>query len=246
MNDLKDTKKAYSINFKKYTKERHLLHKKIINMIEVPESSPKKGQKPVAVLIGGGTASGKTTMRKTIIERKLDSKSIRVTVVDFDEIKEYIPEYSFYKKIDINKAATLVHKESCDIGELLLNKLIKENKNFIFEGTMARTRRYKYLIYKLREQGYEIHVYVVDVPIKVAKKRADERAHLTGRKVPHKIIENTHKLVPRTFLEIKDLVDRFYIYDNQNGLTLIASNNFVNHEKYADFIKKVTPNIKSV
>src|SRR5690606_39120369 len=100
----------------------------------------------------------------------------------------------------------------------LLNRLIKGKKNFIFEGTMARTRRYKSLVNKLKENGYEIHIYVVDVPVLVAKKRADERA----RKVPHKIIENTHKLVPRTFIEIKDMVDSFHIYDNQDSLTLIA------------------------
>lgn len=235
---MKDTKGSHTINSTKYTKERYSLHQRIVSMIERPDSSPKKGHKPIAVLIGGGTASGKTTMRKRMIEKELHSKLIRTTVVDFDEIKEYIPEYSVYKKIDANQAATLVHKESCDIGVLLLKKLIKDRKNFIFEGTMARTRRYKSLVNQLRKHGYDILVYVADVPILVAKKRADERARLTGRKIPHKVIENTHKLVPRTFLEIKDVVDRYRIYDNQNGFVLIASNSFIDRRKYSVFLKK--------
>lgn len=235
---LKDTKEKYLISSTKYTKERYLLHKRIISMIEVPHSFPKKGHKPIAILIGGGTASGKTTMRKNIIENGFKEKSICTTVIDFDEIKEYILEYSAYKKMDINKAASLVHKESYDIGTLLLKKLIKSKKNFILEGTMARTKKYESLVKKLREQGYEIGVYIVDVPLKVALERANKRAMLTGRKVPYKILENTHKLVPVTFLTIKDLVDYYFIYDNQDGFDLIASKNFVNPKKYSDFILK--------
>lgn len=236
---MQDTKEIHSQDFKKYTKERYLLHKRIMSQIEKPSCSPKIGERPLAILIGGGTASGKTTIRKKIIENKLGSKSDCTTVVDFDAIKEYIPEYSVLKKMDINQATTLVHKESRDIGTLLLNKLIDSNKNFIFEATMARTKWYRYFVNRLKEQGYEIHAYVIDVPLKVAKKRAKKRERLTGRKVPDKIIKNTHRLIPRTFIEIKNLVDRYYIYDNQNGLALIASNHYFFHpQKYTEFLKK--------
>lgn len=103
---------------------------------------------------------------------------------------------------------------------------------------MARTRKYKSLINKLKKHNYEIHAYLVDVPLSVAKERADKRARITGRKVPHHIIENTHKLVPRTFIAIKDLVDSYRVYDNQNGLILIVPNDFIDSKKYGDFFKK--------
>lgn len=220
-----------------YTKKRYLLHKKIINMIETPQSHPKKGNKPIAILIGGGAASGKTTLRK-YIENELKEKSINITVVDFDEIKKYIPEYNDYIKNDSDQAATLVHKESYDIGMLLLNKLMKCKKSFVFEGTMARTNKYKFLASKLKQLGYEIVVYIVDVPLQVAIVRAAERAKITGRNVPEKVINNTHQLVPKTFLAIKDIVDSYYIYDNQTSLVLIASNNFVDPQKYREFLLK--------
>ncbi|MFC4025562.1 zeta toxin family protein [Oceanobacillus longus] len=234
----KDTKKKYSIDYKTYTKDRHVLHQKIIRMIEKPNAYPKNGSKPIAILIDGGTASGKTTMRKTIIEKELHSKSIHVTVIDLDEIKEYIPEYTIYKKTNPQQAASFVHKESYDISVLLLNKLIREQKNFIYEGTMARRRRYQSLVHQLKKQQYEIHAYVVDVPLSVAIKRADERAQITGRKVPPSIIKNTHKLVPRTFADIKNLLDSYHVYDNQHGFKLIASNDFVDAKRYANFVLK--------
>lgn len=236
--EVKETKEQYSPHLKKYTKERYMMHKKIVNKIEKTGVSPEKGNKPIAILIGGGTASGKTTLRKKMIKKQLLDSNIHAVTVDIDEIKEYIPEYAVYKKTNPEQAAHLVHKESYDIGALLLNQLIKKRKHIIYEGTMARSRKYKWLVDQLKKQNYEIHAYVVDVPLSVAKKRADERMVITGRKVPHHIIENTHKLVPRTFEAIKPLLDCYHVYDNQNGLLLIASNDYVNSKKYDEFLKK--------
>ncbi|WP_161493856.1 zeta toxin family protein [Virgibacillus necropolis] len=59
-------------------------------MIEKTGSTPKQGEKPLAILIGGGTASGKTTIRKAIIEKELIERQIRAATVDPDNIKEYI------------------------------------------------------------------------------------------------------------------------------------------------------------
>lgn len=211
------------------------MHKKIGSIIENKSDSPEKGKKPIALLLGGGTASGKTTISKKMMEKELISNA---TLIDIDEIKEYIPEYTVYKKTKPSQAASLVHKESLDIGAWLLNKLIKNRKNLIYEGTMAKTRKYKSLIKKLKKHDYEIHAYIVDVPLSVAKKRAEKRARITGRKVPYYIIENTHELVPRTFMAIKDVIDRYWVYDNQDGLKLIASNDFVDSKRYGAFLKK--------
>ena len=61
---------------------------------------------------------------------------------------------------------------------------------------------------------------------------------MTGRHIPGHIIENTHKSVAKTFQAIKDMVDSYYIYDNQQGLALFASNQFHDTKRYEDFIKK--------
>lgn len=95
---LEETKEKYSVKGKKYTQKRHAMHMNIVNEFMKKASSPKKGERPIAVLIGGGTASGKTTMRQNIIEKKLNKIGIHTVTVDPDEIKEYIPEYASLKK----------------------------------------------------------------------------------------------------------------------------------------------------
>lgn len=214
---MKDTKQMYSIDSKTYTKKRKRLHQQIIRTFDKTDAYPKKGKKPVAVLIGGGTASGKTTLRKTLVAMDLKAKNISAAIVDIDKIKEHIPEYAEYKQANLAEAARLVHKEAYDIGMKLLRQLMKKRKNFIFESTMARTRKFVTLIDDLKTLNYEMHAYIVYVPLPVAKKRAEKRAQLTGRKVPDHVIENTHKLTPKTFMAIKDRLDSFHVYDNGRG-----------------------------
>ncbi|NLK34377.1 MAG: hypothetical protein GX301_02855 [Gracilibacteraceae bacterium] len=82
---------------KKYTKERHILHKRIVDIFERRASVPKQGERPVAILIGGGTASGKTTLRKTIVREDMYMRSMNAVIADPDKIKKYIPEYEFFR-----------------------------------------------------------------------------------------------------------------------------------------------------
>ncbi len=121
----KETKKVYSVEGYKYTQKRHAMHVNIVNEFMKKASSPKNGERAIAVLIGGGTASGKTTMRQNVVEKKLMELSIRTVTVDPDEIKDYIPEYESLKQKHPKEAARLVHKESLDISSLLVKKLIR-------------------------------------------------------------------------------------------------------------------------
>lgn len=150
-----------SIDSKTYSKERQRLHQQIIRKFDKTDAYPKKGKKPVAILIGGGTASGKTTLRKTLVEKEWKAKNISFAIVDIDEIKEYIPEYVQYKLTNPGNAARLVHKEAYDIGMKLLRQVMKKRKNFIFESTMARTRKFVTLINDLKTSNYELHAYIV-------------------------------------------------------------------------------------
>lgn len=236
---IKETKKIYSVKGNKYSKKRHVLHLNIVNEFMKKASSPGKGERSIAVLIGGGTASGKTTVRKKIVENMLNEKNIRACIVDPDEIKDYIPEYASLKKKHPDDAARLVHKESVDISDLLVKRLIRYRKHFVYEGTMARTKKYEKLVKTLKKSRYEVYVYIVDIPLELAKHRAAERARMTGRMIPAHIIENTHRQVPITFEVIKNLVDRYYVYDNRNGFVLIASKYYVNQPLYDEFLKKV-------
>ncbi|WP_404452012.1 zeta toxin family protein [Virgibacillus necropolis] len=234
---LEETKSIYSLG-DQYTKERQQLHMEILNDIIKKNKNSMSKMEPTAILIGGGSGTGKTMLRENIVEKELVIKSIFAVTVDPDHIKEYIPEYDSLKNTHPTYAAALVHKESRDISDLLLKRLIKEQKDLIYESTLAKTHKCKKIIDKLHRYDYEVHVHVVDVPLKEAKKRTKKRAKHTGRTIPAHIIENTHKLVPRTFLAIKDSADSYHVYNNETKLKLIASNDYVHAKLYDEFLKK--------
>lgn len=230
----RDTKMEHATG-RRYTKERHRLHREIVRRIAEKGSSAKN---PIAILIGGGTASGKTTLRKSLVQRELKKRGIEAALIDPDELKTYIPEYKELLKTDPKRAAGLVHRESCDIGALVLKRLVRERKSFVLEGTMARTGRYVRLVERLRKAGYKIEVYVADVPLWIAKRRAVERSRRTGRTVPKRVIEITHQLVPETLEAIKDRVDCYWVYDMTRGPKLIASKEHLDRKRYARFLEK--------
>lgn len=180
-----DTKRMHTIG-RRYTEERRRLHRRIVRSI-VEKAGNHRSHPPIAILIGGGTASGKTTLRNGLVQRELKKRGIQSAIVDPDELKAHIPEYKGFQKTDPKRAASLVHRESCDIGALLLDGLIVERKSFVYEGTMARTKPYVRLVKRLRGAGFEIQVFVADVPLRKAKRRAAERARRTGRTVPTRV-----------------------------------------------------------
>lgn len=232
----RDTQMMHTVG-RRYTEERRRLHMEIVRRIAEKADGNPAGA-PIAILIGGGTASGKTTLRKVLVQRELEKRRIKAALIDPDELKEHIPEYKRFQRTDPKRAASLVHRESCDIGALLLMRLMVERKCFIYEGTMARTKRYMRLVEHLREAGYKIKVFVADIPLRKAKRRAVKRARRTGRTVPTRVIEATHRLVPRTLEAIKDRVDGYWVYDMETGPKLIASKAYVDTERYARFLKK--------
>lgn len=197
-----------------YTKSRKKLHDKIINSILDSAGSPKPGEKPVCFLFGGGSASGKSSVAKGAVKPVLEELGIKVGTVDSDAIKELIPEYKEFVKQHPETGALRVHNESSDIANSAVDSLIKNNKNFIFDGTMKSFSKYEKIIKNLKDNGYEVRIVSADIPLKEALQRSDARAKQTGRKVPHSIVEGSHRGFASTFPKLLSLVDGYTLYDN--------------------------------
>lgn len=235
---LKDTKVLHSTRSGVYKTERKRLHQSIISQLLKNTGKESKNQYSYAFFFGGGSGSGKTTLKMKMLKEHDLLKSINVVNVDPDEIKLYLPEFEIYKQLSPEKAAFLVHKESCDIRDLLVEHLIRAKINFIYESTMAKPKKYKRLFTRLHHEGYKVHLFISDLPVSLAKQRSAQRAEQDGRFVPLKIIEDTHKLIPKTFSNIRDLTDSCHIYDSRQGLELIISSTIGNRTFYHEFIKK--------
>ncbi|KAB2399922.1 MULTISPECIES: zeta toxin family protein [Bacillus cereus group] len=211
---MKTTREKYVINGE-YTIERKLLHNEIIESFL--KGQLQQEQEPEAILLGGGSAAGKSSIGELVIKGyKLQKQNM--IWIDPDKIKEKIPEYQDAMESEdigsMKQATFLVHDESSDITMKLLKICMKRKLNYMYDGTMKNEVKYIKLIQQLRQAGFSIKAIIVDVPIKVALERSNMRFKVTGRLVPEHIIEESHMRVATTFSKIKDLIDCYTLYDN--------------------------------
>lgn len=221
---------------KGYTKERSKLHKNIIQGILDSANSPKNGEKPIAVLMGGGTASGKGTIRDNVVVPKLQSAGINVGITDCDDIKEQLPEYHHFQQQDPSSAASRVHHESMDIAMEAFDELVKNKKNLLFDGTMRDVDKYSSMIEKLHKAGYHVSIVGTDVPIEIARQRSEQRSKSTHRGVPEGILTGTHGNFALTYPQLINQVDSYSLYDNSGSSPVLVQDE---HKTYKpDLLRK--------
>lgn len=233
------TKDFYK-TYKGYTKQRQKLHDSIIQGILDQANSPKRGEKPIAILMGGGSASGKGTLRSSLVIPRLQSAGINVGISDCDEIKSQLPEYEHFQKQNAESAALRVHEESMDISMEAMDKLIENNKNLLFDGTMKDVEKYEKIIDKLHKSGYQIQIIGADVPVDVAIDRSNKRAKYTGRKVPEGIINGSHGGFAVTYPQLLSKVDGYSLYDNSGDYPILVQDEtkVYRPDLYNKFIQK--------
>ena len=180
-----------------YNPERVRLHKKIITNIVSSCPKPLPGEKPTAILLLGGAASGKSTVVNKFIKPKY---GVNFGTLNVDDIKESIPEYKNFIHTDVILAANRVHEESSDIGYVAKDKIINQGRNFIFDAVLGNKEKAKELIDTLRNKGYNIKLVGVNVNAEDALNRAKLRAlgngdgkGGSGRYVPDEILVKGHR-----------------------------------------------------
>lgn len=233
------TNQVYKDKDGKYTPERQKLHDEIVQRIVDSATTPPEGTKPVAILMGGGSASGKGTCRSKVVMPMMAEQGMTPGIADSDDIKPQLPEYTYFQQQDVGSAAARIHDESSDIANEAIDALIANGKNLLFDGTMKNYDKYIGIIDKLHEAGYEVQIVGVDVDLNEAYKRSDSRAEHTGRKVPHGIIAGSHGGFAATLPKLINKVDSSILYDNENGLKpIMQDGEILDESKYGTFIKK--------
>jgi SPP1 gp7 family putative phage head morphogenesis protein len=181
----KTTAEAWKNEAGEYREQRKELHQKIL---DEKLSKVQSSDKPIAILTGGGSGSGKTS----VIEASLGNMKDQMVHVDADDIKKSIPEYNDLVSRNSPTAAAQAHDESSDLSSELINRSIAEKKPFLYDSTMKNKEKFERLTKKLKDNGYEVHIVFADCPLEEAKSRAAARARSTGRKVPDSVIEESH------------------------------------------------------
>jgi predicted ABC-type ATPase len=192
-----------------YTPERRRLHKDIIYNIK-KDIVCIESDEPIAILMGGSPASGKSTFLKKYSPYLLNEEILKI---DADDIRSKLPEYRGFN-------ATQTHLETKDIvNNLLSDRNIGLPCKFdvIYDGTMNNTKSYIPLINLLKELGYRVFIVYIDkVDKDVIVKRALERYKKSGRFVPLEVIDDFFDKGTSAMEQLKFMVDGYMIIDGSN------------------------------
>lgn len=221
---------------KEWNPDRAALHERIVDDMLEGHVAPT-GRPPVAVILGGGTASGKTTASRAILGN--DPNVLRV---DPDEIKLTIPEYEGLKEIDPGHAALRVHEESSYLTKKVLATAMAKGLDITYDSTTSG-KSGPTMAKVLADKGYDVKVTFVDVPLKTAIERAQWRAENSsdpinrGRFVPEDVIRESHVRAAANFQVLKDqpgLTSKQFYDTSERTPRLIYSREDNHEEKIYD------------
>jgi len=247
------TKKFYQNDKGEYLPERKALHESIIKarLDHVPKVPPPSGNRPVMILSGGGSGSGKTQC----IKEARKEHTMKLALVDADDIKNDLPEYNDMIKRGDDKAAFVSHEESSDIAMELIKRAMEQQKPFVYDGTMKSPDKYISLIKDARKHKLGIHAAFADLPVDKCIERAEQRFKTEGgRKVPESIIRESNEKAKSTLQQIESLLDSSVTYDTDVPMGSPPKIKFVMHsvsksgevnqiqdsQLYQDFLESLT------
>jgi predicted ABC-type ATPase len=199
--------------------ERAALHKRIVNGTL---AGTEPSASPVAMFLGGGPASGKSSL--------LGVHPAKGPIVNPDDVKGELPEFrQMIEAGQEHKAAAFVHEESSALSKTIVARAQSEHLNFTLDGTGDSS--YAKMHAKTsaaRAAGHRVDAVYVTIPADLAVERAKIRAKETGRVVPETTIRETHASVSgvwRKSIENGDF-DTAELWDNTGKVpVLIASKN---------------------
>ncbi|MDK1002620.1 zeta toxin family protein [Bacillus subtilis] len=242
---MEESKTTKDVHFSdgSYSDSRKKLHDEIIQMLIRDKGSNEEVGVKEALIIGGGSGSGKSYVVEEIIGKD------GYVIIDADIIKELIPEYRIQKLKNKNTAADIVHPESSDIALSLLDYTISKEESFIYDGTMKNKQKYFKILKKLQSKGYTTQMVIIDADLEVAIQRTIDRFADPddGRFVPREKVIESNRLISNSFIELKGLVDSYSVFDNSiNGEEprIIAYKDpdeeevILSQEAYDKFLKK--------
>lgn len=195
-----------------YTPERRALHDKIIKSVLTAEAikaaTPKPGEKPTFVVLGGRGGSGKSGFTNGTISEFEPSKFL---TLDADAVKEALePPYEGWN-------ANQVHEESSYVFDKIMDAAQKMGLNIISDATL-KSDKMGPVMEDLLKKGYDIEGHYMFLPRQKAAQRACGRylkdgPQNRGRLVPPEVILGNTKN-EENFDKLKKYFKRFSAYNN--------------------------------
>jgi predicted ABC-type ATPase len=171
-------------------------HEKWKQAVIDSELNPKaQSTNPIAVILMGSPASGKTTTGRPFAEKILNGKE--TTKIDPDSVKGKSKGFEGWN-------AGAFHEESALISEkVVFPRAVGNNHNLLIDITGKNSNKVADMAKLLKSVGYTIGLVHVDVDDKVALDRASKRFNKpNGRYVPYDYIKGSAEQARNTWTKL--------------------------------------------
>ncbi len=223
----------------KYTEKRRKLHAAIYEQLL---AGAQPVEKPTFVLLGGGSASGKSSLVAGTVPAIPDS----IVRVDADQIKSMLPEYAALSGKD-SRAAAFAHNESAFMAKELASIAASRRYNTMLDGTGNGSE--SGLAKKVniaKKQGMKVVAVYATTDLQTAIARNNKRAKTDGRMVPQSFLEYSHQQVSALFPKFvrNGSFDEAHLYDTTKKkpkkIATMSEGEFVVHDQaaYDSFLRK--------
>ncbi len=194
----------------KWDPKRQELHDKIADRT-IYSANPV--DEPVFYLMGGGPASGKSTM---LLADGVDVPQGRDAVqIDPDGIKMFLPEYVGLLENDERRAAAFVHVESSEISKQILRD-VPDDRHVVLDGVGDRgADNVKRKLQTAKDRGQRVVANYATMDVDKSVMLAGLREEQTGRQVPEYYIRKAHADVVDTFFDLVSdgALDEAHLWD---------------------------------
>jgi len=175
---------------------------------------PNDQQRPTVYVLGGASATGKSTARQTGLSGIPNYDS--AVVADPDDAKIMMPEMRLWYARRLEGAASYGHQESREVAAVVARAATSEGLDLVYDTSGQFNDGFQDLA-DWRKKGYNIVAHYFFAPMATLTGRVNTRNKSTGRGVPLSVVEtiqrNLQNLVPEILK--RQLFDELYIWDSE-------------------------------
>jgi predicted kinase len=208
-----------------YSEQRQIFQDKILDTIlgdpiikdPISGQSCKNSSQPWIVFTAGCMGAGKSWTIRHLSQRG-DFPLEAFIVIDPDEIRHRLPEYTKYVRILPDQAGELTRKEAGLLSEISTQVALQRGHNVLVDGSLRDWKWYQEYFARLRREYSSLRIAILHItaPSELVFARASNRARQTGRVIPHTTLEESMIQVPESIRRLSSLAD-FYAQLHNNA-----------------------------